>query len=96
MRTTIVAATMLILTSSVAFSQEGSIGSAAAVKPAIGVGSKSMDRCSADQRKFCATTPSAVMKECLVTHWNRIAGDCQDALATPIDRIGASGRRQGD
>jgi hypothetical protein len=55
-----------------------------------------MDTCSADQRKFCATTASGVMKECLVTNWNHLTSDCQDALGTPVDRIGGNGRRQSD
>ena len=92
MRTAIFAGTILVLTPSVVFSQ----GRSAEPKPAIGVGSKSMDTCSAVQRKFCATTASGVMKECLVTNWNHLTSDCQDALGTPVDRIGGNGRRQSD
>jgi hypothetical protein len=95
MRIALAAAAMLVLTSPVALSQGRSVEPIAA-RPAVGIGSKSMDSCSADQRKFCAATASGVMKECLVANWNRIASDCQDALATSVDRIGGSGRSRSD
>lgn len=95
MRIALAAVAMLVLASPVALSQGRSVEPIAA-RPAVGIGSKSMDSCSADQRKFCATTASGVMKECLVANWNRIASDCQDALATPVDRIGGSGRSRSD
>lgn len=57
---------------------------------AIGMGSKSMASCTMDTRKFCPTTPPGVLKECLVSNWDHISSDCQDALGTP-SRAGARG-----
>jgi hypothetical protein len=82
MRLAVIAATALVLTGTVALAQNQSTS-----RPAIGIGSKTMASCTNDQKKFCAGTPEAVMKECLVKNWTRIASDCQDALATPVNRI---------
>jgi hypothetical protein len=47
-----------------------------------GVNGKSMESCKADIRKYC---DAAVLKqECLVAHWTKISGDCQDGLATSM------------
>lgn len=87
MRIAMIAAAALVLTGTAALAQGQSTS-----RPAVGIGSKTMASCSADQKKFCSSTPEAVMKECLVKNWTRIASDCQDALATPVDRINPRGR----
>jgi hypothetical protein len=47
-----------------------------------GINGKSMESCKADIRKYC---DAAMLKqECLVAHWTKISGDCQDGLATPM------------
>ena len=55
------------------------------VRPTFGMGSKTMSSCAADQKKYCSAAPDAVMKECLVRNWTRIADACQDALGKPFD-----------
>jgi hypothetical protein len=62
------------------------------VRPVIGMGSKTMSSCAGDQRKYCGATPDAVLKECLVRNWTRIADACQDALGKPFD--GAAPHRE--
>lgn len=90
MRIALIAAVALVLTGAAALAQEQNTS-----RPAVGIGSKTMASCSMDQKKFCASTPEAVMKECLVRNWTRIASDCQDALATPVDRVNPRGGRGG-
>jgi len=55
------------------------------VRPMLGMGSKTMSSCVADQKKYCGATPDAVVKECLVRNWTRLADACQDALGKPFD-----------
>ncbi len=55
-----------------------------APRPAAGMGSKTIASCSQDTRKYCSTAPGPVLTECLVKNWDRISGDCQDALGTPL------------
>jgi hypothetical protein len=62
------------------------------VRPAMGMGSKTMSSCTNDQKKYCGATPDAVLKECLVKNWTRIADACQDALGKPFD--GAAPHRE--
>jgi hypothetical protein len=54
-----------------------------AVSPAVGIGSKTMDACTADIKKFCGNPAFNLetQKECLVTNWTKISSDCQDAVA---------------
>lgn len=54
-------------------------------RPAIGMGSKTMASCTADQRKVCANATDYMTKECLVKNWDHISSDCQDALGIPFD-----------
>lgn len=86
MRTVITAMAALILTASVALAQGRSAENGAG-RPAIGIGSKTMNSCTMDKRKYCASASDYILKECLVKNWNHISSDCQDALATPVDRI---------
>jgi hypothetical protein len=60
-------------------------------RPAIGMGSKTMESCRADTQKVCANATDYMRKECLVKNWDVISSDCQDALGKPFD--GVSGRR---
>lgn len=62
-----------------------------ASRPAVGMGSKTMDSCRADTQKYCGTSSDYMRKECLVKNWDHITSDCQDALGKPFD--GVSGRR---
>jgi len=61
-------------------------------RPAIGMGSKTMESCKADTQKFCATASDLIRKECLVKNWDVITSDCQDALGKPFD--GAAPHRE--
>ena len=54
-------------------------------KPALGMGSKTIESCRADTQKYCTRAPEAVVKECLVKYWTSISSDCQDALGKPFD-----------
>lgn len=54
-------------------------------RPAVGMGSKTMESCTADTQKFCATASDYMRKECLVKNWDVITSDCQDALGKPFD-----------
>lgn len=47
-----------------------------------GINGKTMESCKADISKYCER--ANLKQECLVAHWTRISGDCQDALATPM------------
>jgi hypothetical protein len=46
------------------------------------VNGKSIESCKADIRKYCNAV--VLKQECLVAHWTKISGDCQDGLATPM------------
>jgi hypothetical protein len=59
--------------------------------PKAEAGSKAMASCLRDTRKYCSSAPRAIVKECLVQNWDRISGDCQDALSSPIRRGAARG-----
>lgn len=92
-RTAIIAPTVLVLTGAIVLAQEPSVRSDA-VRPLTGMGSKSLESCTTDKRKFCTTTASdSILKECLVKNWNYISSDCQDALGMQIDRIHPDIRR---
>lgn len=60
-------------------------GDQAMSRPTVGMGSKTMDSCTQDTAKYCATSSDYVRKECLVRNWDRISSDCQDALGKPFD-----------
>ncbi|HEY4077672.1 MAG TPA: hypothetical protein VGM26_12160 [Rhizomicrobium sp.] len=60
-------------------------GESAMSRPAVGMGSKTMESCRTDTQKFCATASDYVRKECLVKNWDVITSDCQDALGKPFD-----------
>ncbi len=62
------------------------------LRPAIGMGSKTMASCTADKQKVCATASDYMTKECLVKNWDVISSDCQDALGKPFD--GAAPHRE--
>jgi len=47
-----------------------------------GINGKSIESCKADIRKYCDAV--VLKQECLVAHWTKISGDCQDGLATPM------------
>lgn len=65
-----------------------------APRPTIGMGSKTMESCTTDQKKYCSTAVTdRIVKECLVTNWDHITSDCQDALGTPFDGAGHGGQR---
>ena len=79
-----VAVGILALGPLAAWAQEGGQSRAPdASRPAIGMGSKTMDSCRADTRTYCAQAPASLVKECLVKNWDHITSDCQDALGTP-------------
>ena len=48
--------------------------------PPQGLNGRTMESCKDDIRKHCAKTN--LKQECLVAHWTKISGDCQDGLAT--------------
>jgi hypothetical protein len=50
--------------------------------PAQGLRGKTMENCKADIQRLCA--PARLKQECLVAHWTKLSGDCQDGLATPM------------
>jgi hypothetical protein len=50
--------------------------------PPQGINGKTMESCKVDIQKYC--DQASLKQECLVAHWTRISGDCQDALATPM------------
>ena len=65
-----------------------------APRPTIGMGSKTMESCTTDQQKYCASAMTdRITKECLVKNWDHIASNCQDALGTPFDGAGHGGER---
>jgi len=92
MRIAIIAATALALTTSVALAQ-GRTVDPNAPRPTIGMGSKTMDSCTADKEKVCASATDYMTKECLVKNWDHISSDCQDALGRPFDGAGHGGER---
>jgi len=50
-------------------------------RPKVGIGSKTMDSCNLDTKKFCSSATDRMRKECLVKNWTKISSDCQDAVA---------------
>ena len=92
MRTAIIAVTALTLATVVALAQGRTIDPNAP-RPTIGMGSKTMESCTADKQKVCANATDYMTKECLVKNWDHISSDCQDALGTPFDGVGHRGER---
>jgi hypothetical protein len=86
MKLGIMIAGMLVLAPGLAFAQQSSDS-----RPTVGMGSKTMDSCTADTRKFCATSSDYMRKECLVKNWDHITSDCQDALGKPFDGLHRGG-----
>ena len=97
MKSFITAAAALVFASSLAaaqpYQQSSDRGAASTQgdggisRPAIGMGSKTMESCKADTQKFCATASDYIRKECLVKNWDVITSDCQDALGKPFDGV---------
>jgi hypothetical protein len=81
MKPILIAAAALLLGATVASAQKG--GDRSTSQPSSGMGSKTMESCRADVRKYCSTASSAMRKECLVKYWDRISNDCQDAVGSP-------------
>lgn len=50
--------------------------------PTQGLRGKTMENCKADIQRLCET--ARLKQECLVAHWTKLSGDCQDGLATPM------------
>jgi hypothetical protein len=92
MKTAIIAITALALTTAGALAQ-GRTVDPNAPRPTIGMGSKTMDTCTADKAKVCADATDYMTKECLVKNWDHISSDCQDALGSPFDGAGHGGER---
>ena len=93
MRTAIIAITVLALTTGVSLAQGRRSVDPNAPRPTIGMGSKTMDSCTADKAQVCANATDYMTKECLVKNWDHISSDCQDALGTPFDGAGHGGER---
>jgi hypothetical protein len=93
MRTAVIVVMALSLTTLCAFAQGRRTIDPNAPKPTIGMGSKTMDSCTADKQKVCPNATEYMTKECLVKNWDHISSDCQDALGTPFDGAGHGGAR---
>jgi predicted nucleic acid binding AN1-type Zn finger protein len=72
-KSALIAATLLLAISSDAIAQIS--------RPSVGIGSKTMDSCKQDTKKFCSSATERMQKECLVKNWMKISSDCQDAVA---------------
>jgi hypothetical protein len=82
MKAFFITAAALAFTAGMASAQQGDQTMS---RPAVGMGSKTMDSCREDTAKYCATSSDYVRKECLVKNWDYISSDCQDALGKPFD-----------
>jgi hypothetical protein len=47
-----------------------------------------MESCKQDTQKFCSASSTSTQQQCLVLNWNKISGDCQNAIARPSRGIG--------
>jgi hypothetical protein len=86
MKLVIIVAGILALTPGLALAQQSS-----EPRPTIGMGSKTMESCTTDTRKFCGKASDYMRKECLVKNWDHITSDCQDALGQPFDGLRRGG-----